>query len=142
MVKQQAFDIADKVEEQALKAGRTPEEAAASAEQLKEQDPDLLNLYHINVKRDVNPTQSALGSNIPLNNSITQRTQNVNIRFLLFAQGEQLGSPFRHFPDGKCFRAGARGFCLSVLRTSNKNIAPPFSSPTQAKQFACSCIKN
>ena len=58
---------------------------------------------------------------------------------LNFLRRGKLGSPFRHSPDGKCSRARTRGFCLSLR--SNKNIAPSFSSPTQAKQFACSCIK-
>lgn len=57
VVKQQAFDIADKVEEQALKAGRTPEEAAASAELAQKASMGLYNLtgvlpqdqYEINI---------------------------------------------------------------------------------------------
>jgi hypothetical protein len=45
--------------------------------------------------------------------------------------------PCGHFADAKCLQAGPRGFCLSALRASNKNIAPGFKSWTQAKQFAC-----
>ena len=53
--------------------------------------------------------------------------------------GETFGSPFRHFSDEKCSRARPRGTRLCLWQ--NSYIAPAFSSPTQAKQFACSCNK-
>jgi len=46
------------------------------------------------------------------------------------------GFPYGKFSDENFLRARARGFCLSVLRTSNKNIAPPFESRRNAKQLA------
>ena len=42
--------------------------------------------------------------------------------------------PFRHFPDGKCFGAGARRARLCLRQ--NSHMAPPFKSRRKAKQFA------
>ena len=43
-------------------------------------------------------------------------------------------SPFRHFPDGKCYRAGPRGVRLCLRQ--NSHIAPGFESRRNAKQLA------
>ncbi|MBO4675198.1 MAG: hypothetical protein J5601_03835 [Elusimicrobiaceae bacterium] len=60
-----------------VKIGNDDFTAKLSAEQLKGQDPNLLNLYHINVKKDATRAQSASGPSVPLTNSIGKKGQNV-----------------------------------------------------------------
>lgn len=58
-----------------VKIGNDDFTVKMSTEQIKGQRPDLLDLYHINVKRNI--TRSS-GPNVPLSNTIPNKPKNVN----------------------------------------------------------------